>query len=103
MSANEIHKGDIGTVISITIKDSATAVDISGATTKYFVLQHPGSSLTTITANFTGSGTAGTINFTSTSSHFDTTGTFKLQVHIADATGTWRSDIYEFFVYPNLE
>ena len=103
MSANEIHKGDIGTVLTITIKDSATAVDISGATTKNFVLKKPGGSLTTITANFTGSGTSGVVNFTSTSSHFDTTGTYQLQVYIADATGTWRTDIYSFFVYPNLE
>lgn len=103
MSVNEIHKGDVGTVFTATIKDSGTAIDLSASLTKYFVLRKPDSTLTTITANFVGSGTSGGINFTSTSSHFDTTGVYKLQAYISDGTKTWRTDIYEFFVYPNLE
>lgn len=104
MSANEIHVGDVGTVFEVTIKDqSGTAVDISGATTKVFFLRQPGGSVTTVTAQFIGgSGTTGVIGFTSTASHFDKVGKFKLQAYVADGTNTWRSDIYEFSVSANL-
>lgn len=103
MSANEIHVGDIGTVITATLKDGSSTIDLSGITTKYFLLQKPAGSNTSITANFVGSGTSGVLNFTSASSHFDTTGTYKLQVYVSNGTATWHTDIYQFFVYPNLE
>lgn len=103
MAADEIHVGDVGTTFQATIRDSGTSMDISGFTTKLFFLRQPGGSITTITASFIGgSGTAGVIGFTATSSHFDQTGKFKLQAYLNDGTNTFRSDIYEFTVHPNL-
>lgn len=103
MSVNQIQVGDVGTVFTITIKDqSNTAVDISGATTKYFILQQPDGSVTTITANYVGSGTAGQIAFTSASSHFDQQGKYKLQAYVADTTTAWHTDVYTFSVSSNL-
>lgn len=103
MSVNEFHKNDIGTVITFTIKDSNTAVDLSAVTTKTFYLEHPSGSISTISANFVTTGSDGALNFTVTTGHFDTTGTFKLQAYIADTTTAWHTDIYEFFVHPNIE
>lgn len=103
MSADEIHVGDVGTLIQATIKDSTTTLDISGFNTRYFYLKQPGGTTTTITANFiSGSGTAGVIGFTSTASHFDQMGKYKLQVYLSNGTNNWRSDIYEFSVSSNL-
>lgn len=102
MSADEIHVGDVGTVFTATLKDSGTALDISGATTKYFLLNQPGGTTTTVTANFVTSGTDGALDFTSTAAHFDQTGRFKLQAYITDGTNTYHTDVYEFTVHPNL-
>jgi hypothetical protein len=103
LSANEIHVGDVGTVFQATIRDqSGTAVDISGATTKLFLLKQAGGSVTTITAAFVTSGTDGSIKFTSTAAHFDTQGKFKLQAYVTNGTTVWRTDIYEFSVSANL-
>ena len=103
LSANEIHKGDVGTVFTFTIKDSDTSVDISNATTLQFLLKGPGGTTTTISANMVGTGSTGSINFTSTAAHFDTSGTYKLQGVVADTSGSWHTDVYEFFVWPNIE
>ena len=103
MSANEIHVGDVGTVFTATIKDGSSAIDISGFTTKYFLLKQPGGSTTTITASFiSGSGTSGVMGFTSTASHFDQMGRFYLQAYLSNGTSIWRSDIYEFDVFKNI-
>lgn len=103
MSANEIHVGDVGTVFTATLKDSGTAVDISNASTKYFLLRQPGGTTSTVTANFTTSGTDGVLNFTSTSSHFDQMGLYRLQAFINDGTNQWHTDIFRFNVFANLE
>lgn len=102
MSANEIHVADVGTVITATLKDGASSIDLSGITTKYFLLHKPDGTNTTITANFVGSGTSGAITFTSTATHFDTEGSYQLQVFVSDATNQWHTDVYRFLVYPNL-
>lgn len=103
MSADEIHVGDVGTVMQATIKDNGAALDISGFTTKLFFLRQPTGSITTITASFIGgSGTSGVIGFTSTASHFERSGPFKLQAYLSNGTSTWRSDVYEFTVFENV-
>lgn len=102
MSTNDIHVGDVGTVITATIKDSGTAVDISAMTTKYFLLRQPGGTTTTISASFVGSGTAGAICFTSASAHFDAEGVYKLQAFVASASNQWHTDWAVFTVYGNL-
>lgn len=103
MSSDEIHVGDVGTSIHATIKDSGTSFDISGFTTRLFFLKQPGGSVTTITAVFVGgSGTSGVVGFTSTASHFDQMGRYQLQAYLSNGTSTFRTDVYEFNVFPNL-
>jgi len=98
----EIHKGDIGTVLTITVKDQSVVVDLSGATTKSAILESPTGVQQTLTLTFTTDGTDGKVDMTSVSGTFDESGPWKLQLKFIDPSGTWRTNIYQFIVYPNL-
>lgn len=106
MAADEIHVGDVGTELRATIYDGSTTVDISGANTttaRLFYLKNSAGTVSTLTASFlSGSGTAGGLVFTSTSSTFDTSGSYELQARVTISGKTFSSDIYKFTVFPNL-
>lgn len=105
MSANEIHKGDVGTTITITIYEGSTTVDISAAnttTSRVFLLKDSNNNIQTLTASFVGSGTAGGLVFTSTASTFATDGAFELQAVITLGANVFHTDIHKFTVYPNI-
>ncbi len=98
-----IHVGDIGTVITVTVKDAdGVALDISGATTKNFIFKKPNNTLATVAASFVNSGTDGKLKYTSLSTTFDQAGEWQLQVYLVLPTGTWNSDIEYFKVWRNL-
>lgn len=102
MSNNEIHVGDQATVFTITLYDGTSAVDISGATGKAFVFTSPDGTTSTITVNFVGGGTAGSLVYTTTASTFSNEGLWKMQAVVTFATSKFHSDIHQFVVYPNL-
>lgn len=103
MSADEIHVGDKGTQFNVTLYDGTSVVDISLATAKTFEFQRPDGTTTTLTASFTGSGTAGGLTYTiDTTTTLDTDGKWKLQAVVTFASSKFHSDITEFRVHPNL-
>jgi hypothetical protein len=103
MAANEIHKGDIGTVFKVTIKDGTAAVDISTATTKQIIFKKPGSTKLTKTASFFTDGTDGIITYTSISGDLGEEGMWKMQGYIVLTGGnTFYTDIHTFKIYRNL-
>tara|TARA_Y100000296_G_scaffold84177_1_gene116858 strand:- start:5323 stop:5634 length:312 start_codon:yes stop_codon:yes gene_type:complete len=103
MPANEIHKSDIGTVFKVTIKDSASAVDISTATTKQIIFKKPGGGKLTKDAPFFTDGSDGIITYTTVSGDLSEEGMWKLQGYIVLSGGnTFYTDIYTFKVYRNL-
>ena len=102
MSANEIHKGDVGTIIRITLKDGSTVVDISATTTKQLIFGKPcGAASVTKTASFYTDGTDGILQYTTESGFLDTIGIWTVEAYIEFGGGTqkWHSDISEFNVY----
>jgi hypothetical protein len=102
MSANEIHLGDIGTIFDVTVMDGTTAVNISTATVKQFILKKPDGSSVTKTASFKVLGADGVLTYTTLANDLDQAGTWSLQVYIEMPTGKWHSDTYSFVVYLNL-
>lgn len=102
MAANEVHKSDIGTVFVVTVKDGGSALDISGATTKEIFFQVPDGTTLTKTAAFTTDGTNGKIQYTTISGDLSVTGQWKLQAHVINASGEWRSDLSPFTVHENI-
>lgn len=106
-SANqEIHVGDIGTVIRVTVNNcvsgTTTPLDISAATSTKIIFKSPSGTVKTMTAAFTTDGTDGQIEYILQAGDLDETGYWKIQSEVVLPSGTWRSDIGSFQVYENL-
>jgi hypothetical protein len=103
MSA-EIHVGDVGTVIRITVKDeNDTAVDVSGATvTKTFKFLKPDGTTVLKAASFNTDGVNGILKYTTLAADIDQSGVWKVQVNVVLAGATWYSTWGEFVVHGNI-
>lgn len=102
MPANEIHVGDVGTTLLVTVKDGDSAVDISGASTKQIIIKKPSGSTLTKTASFSTDGTDGKMSYTIILGDLDEAGTHQLQGKVVISDGTYNTDITKFKVHRNL-
>ncbi len=103
--ADEIHEGDIGTVIRSTIKEKGVAISLAGAATQEYILEKPDGTTVAKTTTFTTEpGTDGVVEWTSAvAADLTPAGTWKLQFHWITATAEdWRSNLAGFTVHPNL-
>lgn len=104
MAKNEIHIGDVGTIVERTLKDETnTVVDIGGATSLQFHFQKPDGTDTTVTASLTTDGSDGKMRYVSVASTWDQIGRWQGQAQVQAGTLTLKSDVWEFHVYPNLQ
>lgn len=104
LARQEIHLGDIGTIVERTIKDeTGTVMDISGATDLKFYFQKPDGTDVTVTAVLSGAGTDGKMRYVSLASTWDQVGRWQAQARIQAGALTLKSDVWEFHVYPNLQ
>lgn len=102
MAQDEIHKGDIGTILRRTLMDGDVVVDISSATTKNILLHNPYGVLKTKAGVFTTDGTDGALQYTTIAADLDVVGRWRLQAYIVMPSGSWHSDISDFQVFDNL-
>jgi hypothetical protein len=102
MAANEIHVGDIGTVLRVTVKDGTAVVNISSATSKIIILEDPDGNNSEKVASFTTDGTDGKIQCTTITGDLDQRGNWSIQAKVVMPSGTWYSDVSVFQVYENL-
>lgn len=102
MAADEIHVGDVGTILLVTFQDAGVVVDISSATTKDILLHDPEGVTATLAGTFTTDGTDGKLQITSVAATFDMAGCWKIQGHVVLAGGEWHTDIAVFEVFANL-
>lgn len=101
--SNEVHVGDIGTIIRVTIKDeNCDPQDISSASSKELIFKKPNCTIVTKTATFYTDGTDGIIQYTSESGFFDVSGIWQIQGVVSFGSGTWSTDIIEFRVNKNI-
>jgi hypothetical protein len=101
--AQEIHKGDIGTVFELTVRDQDGVVDLSGATVKDFYFRQPsGKTKPKVTALFKTDGTDGILTYTTVAGNLDENGTWQLQADVETSNGRWRTNIVTFVVHANL-
>ena len=103
----ELHVGDIGTIVRATISDTGSdgtksVLNVSGALTKELIFRKPDGSKLTKTAIYTTNGTDGKIQYVTQSGDLDTAGSWNLQAYIVTPSGTWYSSIGSFKVYENL-
>jgi len=102
MSHNEIHVGDVGTVITLTIKDVNEIIDISSATSHQIFLRKPsGKTVTRICIPVT-DGHDGKIKYTTVENDLDEDGNWEIQAKVTLLSGTWYSDRGIFHVHANL-
>jgi len=102
MSA-EIHVGDTGTKLELTVYDENNAVlDLSGATTRQITIAKPDGSVITRSATLSSDGTDGKMYITSASTDFDMPGVYSIQGYVVFSNGEWHTDITTFHVHENL-
>lgn len=102
MAAN-IHIGDVGTLMRVTIYDQDNAaIDLSGVIVKKILLRKPNGQVVEKTALFNTNGTDGKLKYTTLTGDIDVAGAWKLQGYIEGTTTKWHSDIVEFTVDGNL-
>jgi len=103
MAEDEIHKGDVGTVFEVTLKDGASIVDVSGASTKQIIFKKPNGGTVEKDADFVTDGQDGKLKYTTLADDLDVIGVWKLQAYVViSGSGDWKSDVGEFTVYDNL-
>lgn len=100
----QIHVGDIGTKLIVTITDCDTGlpINISGATVKKIKLTLPDLSVVEKTAVFSSDGTDGKIEYATIASDLSQAGRWKIQGYIVDGAFTNNSEVAEFLVHSNL-
>ena len=100
---SQIHVGDIGLVIRVTIEDDGSVVDVSSATTKDFYLKRPdGSLLGPLATTFTTDGTDGQIEYATVSGDLSLAGLYDVQVIIVIVAQTNKSEVGHFTVRENI-
>lgn len=104
MGIDEIRKDDVGTVFERQIKDNATIVDISGATSMQIIFQKPDDGVfVPKTAAFSSDGVDGKLRYVTIASDLDVIGVWQWQAKVTIPGGTWKTDILDFQVHENLE
>lgn len=101
-TSTDMHVGDIGTVLEVTLYDSGSVVDVSSATVKQIILEKPDGTAVTKTASFTTDGADGKLRYTTIANDLDAPGDWNLQVYVEMPAGKWKSDVGVFTVLPNL-
>ncbi len=98
----DIHVGDIGTRIIVTVYDNGAVLDVSTATSKSIVFTKPTGTKVTKTATNVTDGTNGQIYYAADASFFDAAGRWQYQAVIGKDGGTYHSNIGTFDVESNL-
>ena len=99
---DEIHKGDVGTILRVTVTDDGAAVDISAATTKQLLLKSPAGAVLTKTAVFTNTGTDGKLQYTTIAGDLSSTGDWQIQASCVFSASQFLSSIGTFTVCENV-
>ena len=100
--ASEIHVGDIGTQLIMTVKDDGVVVDISSASTLNVIIKKPDGESYTKTGTLYTDGTDGKMYYTSVNGDFNAAGSYKIQGKVVLTGGTYYSSISTFKVQCNL-
>ncbi len=93
----ELHVGDSGTTLRVTVEEDGAAVDVSGATAA-IILKDPSGNTAATAASFTDDGSDGQIEMVTTTETLTEAGKWWIQAKITTDNGEWYSDTEEFYV-----
>ncbi len=93
----ELHQGDVGTEIIITLKDGDEVINLTGYTTINIILS--GKNRVVKTAEIVGDPEDGVIKYTTAAGDL-VPGKLIIQVYLESPNWTGHSEAYETWVYP---
>jgi hypothetical protein len=100
---SQIHVGDIGTIIELTVLDQDEIVfPLNTATTLEIIIKSPGGVTTTKTATLSTDGLDGKMRCSLSSTDIDSAGNWKFQARVTTPLGTWRTNQFSKAVQGNL-
>jgi hypothetical protein len=100
--ASEIHEGDVGTKLLVTITDDGSVVDISSATTLSIFIKKPNGTVLSRTGVLETDGTDGKMYYITVAGDLDKAGNYKIQAKVVLASGSFFSSTATFKVHCNL-
>ncbi len=100
--ASEIHVGDVGTQLIMTVKDDGAVVNISSASDLDVIIRKPDGVSYSKTGTLYTDGTDGKMSYTSITGDFADAGNYKIQGKVVLGSGTYYTSISHFKVFCNL-
>lgn len=100
--ASEIHEGDIGTKLLITVTDDGSIVDISSASSLSIYIKKPNGSILTRTGLLETDGTDGKMYYITVAGDLDKAGNYKIQGKVILPSGSYFTSTATFKVHCNL-
>lgn len=100
--ASEIHEGDIGTKLLITVIDDGNIVDISTATSLSIFIKKPDATLLSKSGILETDGTDGKMHYFTIAGDLDIAGIYKIQGKIIFPSGSYYTSTATFIVNCNL-
>lgn len=101
--ASEIHEGDIGTKLLVTITDDGSIVDISSAISLSIYIKKPDGTILNRTGTLETDGVDGKMYYITVAGDLDVAGNYKLQGQVVLLTGSYYTNTVTFKVHCNLE
>lgn len=100
--ASEIHEGDIGTKLLITVTDDGSIVDISSASSLSIYIRKPSGTILTRTGVLETDGTDGKMYYITVAGDLDVAGSYKIQGKVVLPAGSYYTSTATFKVHCNL-
>jgi len=100
--ASEIHEGDIGTKLLITVTDDGSIVDISSASSLSIYIKKPDGTILTRTGVLETDGTDGKMYYITVAGDLDRAGNYKIQGKVVLPSGSYYTSTATFKVHCNL-
>jgi len=100
--SSQIHAGDIGTKLLVTVKDGGSVVDISSASSLSILIKRPDGTILTRTGVLDTDGTDGKMYYIVVSGDLSEAGVYKIQGKVFLSSGTFSTSTATFKVHCNL-
>jgi hypothetical protein len=100
--ASEIHEGDIGTKLLVTVTDDGAVVDISSASALSIFIRKPNGTILTRVGTLETDGTDGKMYYITVAGDLDAAGSYKIQGQVVLPSGSYYTSTATFKVHCNL-
>jgi hypothetical protein len=100
--AGQLRKGDVGSILRITVKEAGLPFNASQATAKTLKFKKPSGVIHTVVPAFETTGQDGVLVYTTVAGDLDQSGPWTAQVYLAFADGQWHTEPFSVVVGESL-